>query len=478
MKASLSNRAGKAALALSLSLAAAGAHAGFNSGSTGALGAFSPSANTTVSLPADGVLHYTTINIPAGVTVTFAKNAANTPVVMLATGNVTIAGTIDVNGGNSISVPTYIVGDYSAPGVGGPGGFDGGRAGPPNVNQRAGNGLGPGGGGGGDFAIGCCGNDSQPGGGGGYAVPGNPNNFGGVALNTGLGGAAYGSNLLTPLIGGSGGGGGAGAKLVNGVTGTGGGGGGGAILIASSGTVTITGAIRARGGNSGGFGFGANLNGAPGGGGSGGSIRVVAAAVLNSGSIDVAGGTGANSGPGGATGGAGSAGRTRIEVATTGTLILGGLPSLAITSVAGIAAPASPTGSGDITVPTETPNPVTVAVSASGIPVGNTVALTLTPMRGAASTATTSPLSGTASSSSATGSIDVPQGVSTLTATASYTITVAMGEALRQYAGDERVEKVTLVATYGGSSKAKLTTVSGKEFEVPAEVLRLVSVGG
>ncbi len=72
------------------------AHA-FVSGSTGALGPFSPTANTVVTLPTNGVLNYTTINIPAGVTVTFNKNVANTPVYMLASGDVNIAGTIDVS---------------------------------------------------------------------------------------------------------------------------------------------------------------------------------------------------------------------------------------------------------------------------------------------------------------------------------------------------------------------------------------------
>src|SRR2546428_12637891 len=62
----------------------------FSSGSTGADGALAPTGNTTVPLPPDGVLNFTTVNIPAGVTVTFAKNAANTPVTMLATGDVTI----------------------------------------------------------------------------------------------------------------------------------------------------------------------------------------------------------------------------------------------------------------------------------------------------------------------------------------------------------------------------------------------------
>jgi hypothetical protein len=82
----------------------------FTSGSTGADGAFSPTANTTVTLPASGVFNYTTVNIPAGVTVKFTKNATNTPVTILATGNVTIVGTIDIRGSSGLYVAGTAVG--------------------------------------------------------------------------------------------------------------------------------------------------------------------------------------------------------------------------------------------------------------------------------------------------------------------------------------------------------------------------------
>lgn len=52
----------------------------FDSGSTGVDGALNPTTDTEVQLPADGKLNYTTVNIPVGVTVTFKRNAANTPV--------------------------------------------------------------------------------------------------------------------------------------------------------------------------------------------------------------------------------------------------------------------------------------------------------------------------------------------------------------------------------------------------------------
>ena len=76
----------------------------FTSGSTGADGPFNPTINTAVQLPPSGVLNYTTVNIPTGVTVTFLKNATNTPAVILATSDVTIAGSINFNGKNSPDV--------------------------------------------------------------------------------------------------------------------------------------------------------------------------------------------------------------------------------------------------------------------------------------------------------------------------------------------------------------------------------------
>ena len=65
----------------------------FSSGSSGADGAFTPTTNTTLTLPANGVFNFTTISIPSGVIVRFTRNAANTPVTLLSTASVTIAGT-------------------------------------------------------------------------------------------------------------------------------------------------------------------------------------------------------------------------------------------------------------------------------------------------------------------------------------------------------------------------------------------------
>ena len=67
-------------------------------GSDGADGALEVTENQTLTLPPDGIFNYTTVTIAEGATLTFERNALNTPAYLLATGDVTIAGTIDVLG--------------------------------------------------------------------------------------------------------------------------------------------------------------------------------------------------------------------------------------------------------------------------------------------------------------------------------------------------------------------------------------------
>ena len=68
-----------------------------NSGSDGHDGAFNPTTNTVINMAdhPDGIYHYTSVNIPAGVTVWFVPNANNTPVVWLVQGDCVISGGID-----------------------------------------------------------------------------------------------------------------------------------------------------------------------------------------------------------------------------------------------------------------------------------------------------------------------------------------------------------------------------------------------
>ena len=480
------------AIGMILGLLSGPATAAFNSGSTGADGAFNPAANTQLQSPPSGIFNFTSVNIPAGVTVTFAKNATNTPVTMLVSGDFTLAGTIDISGTSSVPT-TNTAEDGGQPGTGGPGGYSGGRGGLISgaVTRRGGAGLGPGGTRGAEL---CAGGSGGAGGAGYGAVGGNGLQVSGGTNCLEAGGAAYGSNFLLPLIGGSGGGGGSGGTSLGG---GGGGGGGGAILIAVSGTVDIqtSGRIFANGGNSTSvIGVGTNISsqwGGCGGAGSGGAIRIVATVVKGSGQLRAVGGvSGSPCGSGvfgNGTGGSGSAGRIRIEAEklpygnsgnsplpsldfVTGPVFILSQPTLRIANVAGIAAPAAPTGNRDIDLPATTTGPVTVDFASAGIPLGTTVTLTAKPSLGVIVTATSSPLAGTVENATANASITLPTGHSVLTATVSYTITAALGDALMQYAQGERVERIEVVAGMNGPSQATLITVSGKRYPMPEKL--------
>lgn len=231
----------------------------FDCGSNGSLGALNVTdADVTVDLPPDGRLHYTTVNVAAGRTLRFKRNALNTPVYLLAQGDVVINGTVDVSGQQAPGNPPI-------GGAGGPGGFDGGKPGF-GPEFQPGDGYGPGAGGGGER-----GGHSASAGGGGYGRPG-----GGADSN--FKGKSYGSPLLIPLMGGSGGGGDAGTP------GNGGGGGGGAILIASNTRIIINsggGRVVANGGSWQGSSHNA---------GSGGAVRLLAPRVEGQGTVRAIGG--------------------------------------------------------------------------------------------------------------------------------------------------------------------------------------------
>jgi hypothetical protein len=424
-----------------VSLASAGT---FSSGSTGADGAFNPTANTEVQLPADGILNYTTVNILSGVTVTFKKNSNNTPVYILATGDVTISGTISVNGSSASGI---------YPGEGGVGGFGGGHGGVQNT--YGGRGLGHGGGNPGTSLLysAWSGYYGDGGGGGGFGSSGGSNQAGGSGT--------YGNERLIPMIGGSGGGGGRSYSY----TGTGGGGGAGAVLIASSGTISVTGTITANGGN----GATATYTGGSGGSGSGGAIRLIANTISGNGTISANGGTHSA---------AGGNGRIRIETynltRTSGTsptysfgkpgsVFVANTPSLQITSIGGTSVPSGAEGSyltPDITLSSSTTNPVSIGISAANIPVGTSVSVYAMPQFGSASSASVT-LSGTDSSSTATASLSISTSyTSVIMAWTTFTVQTAM------YYEGEKIEKVKVAATMGKGSEVTYITESGKE--IPA----------
>lgn len=429
---------------LSLLMCSTIAHAAFVSGSTGALGAYNPTGNDVITLPPDGVLNYTTINIPSGATVTFTKNAANTPVYMLASGDVIIAGTINVSGTNGTSNDI---------GKGGAGGFNGGYGG--GIAMPGGNGLGPGGGNAGPYL-----NSNHFAGGGGFGAVGNS----GGSNIPGAGGIAYGNSRLLPLIGGSGGGGGGGTLTASGYPG---GGGGGAVVIASSTQITLTGSILANGGSS--------ISSSSGGGGSGGGVKLISGIISGNGTINAAGGIGCGWG---GFGGIGGVGRIRIEATTNNrtagtnpactyglpiTVFPTNPPTLNITSIGGTNAPASSTGAynqPDITLPSNTPNPVVVNVAATNIPLPNSVTITVIPQFIDATATSASPtLSGTDQASTASASVTLSTAyANVVTAQATFTV-VAM------YYDGEEIDKVRVAATLGGKSETTYITKSGKEIK-------------
>lgn len=450
----------------------------FNSGSTGADGALTPNVSTTISLPASGVLNYTEINIPSGVTVRFQRNALNTPVTLLVSGNATIAGTLDLSGeraADSNGAGSGNVADDGLPGAGGPGGFGGGRGGLADPSTAAGSprigqaGIGPGGGR--PTTTSLNNNTSCYGSSGSFGTAG-----GSVGAGCGsLAAATYGNPDLLPMVGGSGGSGGNGLASTGG---SGGGGGGGALLLAVSGTLNVTGSILANGGHGGDIGHAHNMagGGTVGGGGSGGAIRLVATTLSGNGPISAAGArTGNTSNV--LNRDFGGVGRIRLEAdnflrtATTtppyttsvpGPLVVAGVPTIRIASVAGVNAPAEPTGNADIVLPASTPNPVAVVIESTNVPLGNTISLITTPPRGTPVTTISSALVGTVDLASASANINLDDGSSVLLATLSYSVSGPQQLALARYTEGEPVVAVELVAALNGQPSTVLITQSGR----------------
>ena len=357
----------------------------FSSGSTGADGdlIINTVGVTTFNLtPAAGgtVFHFKAINIGAGAILQISGQTYPTPIVFLAQNAVTIAGTIDVRGGDG---QTYGASPSSrAPTTPGPGGYAGGVGAFGSNLAQPGNG--PGGGLTAHFDQAC-----QP------------------ATYTGTGGSYTGTNFLVPLIGGSGGGG---------QSNSAGAGGGGAILIASSVSISVTGGIDARGG--------AQAGNA--GGGSGGAIRLVSNSIAGTGTLTTVGGGPSTCYPSQR----GGNGIVRLEafsntfagniggqsfLASPASLFLPASPTaIQVVSIGGIPVNSSPTGSfvvPDVTV--NSSSPLTVQIQAQNVPLGTTVTLFIFSENGPDQTITSTALAGaSAASSTATASVTLPSGFS------------------------------------------------------------------
>ena len=277
----------------------------FDSLSTGADGALSPVTDTEIALPADGILHYTSINVPKGVTVTFKRNLANTPVYLLSQGDIAVAGTIDVSGKKGVSVQGLYGFSYLG-GEGGPGGSDGGSVG----FYGNGDGFGPGPG------HETSGSYERAAGGGASPISaGKGGSCCGYGCGNAGGGSAYADIGMFFLHGGSGGG------AANSRPG---GGGGGVIVLASTTKITIDGSIKAVGGSA----FKNSSGG--GGGGGGGAIRLASPEIGGTGVLDS---RDASVDCSSCSGGCGGDGLVRIEgFLITGDLVTNSTPG-AITAI-------------------------------------------------------------------------------------------------------------------------------------------------
>ncbi len=396
----------------------------FSSGSTGADGALDLSNVPDdqlfyVQLPESGVLNYTTVNIPYRKTLRFKRNSRNTPVYILAQGDVSIGGGIDVGNGEIIGNSR---GNTIIPG---PGGFHGGDVG------RSGFGLGGG--------VGTLDFDS----------------------NSARNGKWVGSLSLVPIVGGSGGGGTAAGS------GTVGGGGGGAIVIASSKSIVVGGGIYA-----GSYCFCVGA-------GSGGAIRLVANTIDISrfGRLDTSSGTAydtsGNSGvirleaPAGAVSFSGSSFPAAVISTINPTIILSASPSLTISSVGGYAVPSyagSRFDTVDLLLPNQLTDPINVVVRANNIPVGTQINVGFVSGSGQATSAPGT-LSGSFASSSATATVSNLNrtGVTYLLATAVFDVPQSAQNA--NPPGKNRVERVRVEAAPGKEPKFVFLRKDGSAVE-------------
>jgi hypothetical protein len=332
----------------------------FSSGSTGADGAltyatpgtynFDPKA-LNIDPEHDNIFNFTTINIASGVTLKITSKVLSGPVFWLATGDVTIGGTIDLSGEDGVAQLSTNAVSARVPSAAGSGGYGGGLGGMS---------------------------------GGSAAQPGNGPGGGAAATTTTAGGGSgtyTGNQFVTPLFGGSGGGGGLSAA---GSLGGEGGAGGGALLIASSTRISFSGGqISAEGGHGGG---GDSLCGTCGGPGAGGAVRLVANTITGPGGTNAVLARGAH----GNNPSCGCDGRIRIETysgslptippaitSTPNPLTLPSTPpsTIIVTAVNGVPINANPFAFPDTTI--NTSSPVVINIEAHYVPLGTIPKVTI-----------------------------------------------------------------------------------------------------
>ncbi len=295
----------------------------YGNGSDGNLTVSSGTTTLDTDANPDG-FDYVNVSVSAGAVLTAA---GSNPLIIRATGNVIIEGTLQVDGGDGQDSNG---GGYTPAGGTGIAGGSNGAEGLllPGQNNSSGNhGYGVGRGYGGYTSCCACGGGDCGGGGGGGSYGTNGTSGGTCPLGSQV--PPYsdpGSIYLGAQFGGSGGGSGGydedGGQME---AGAGGGAGGGALKISSP-TITISGVTRADGGD-GGDALNANEGeGGSGGGGSGGGIWLVASSINISGSLTALGGSGGidyTCGSGDTSGGNGGKGRIKLDyntLANTGTI--------------------------------------------------------------------------------------------------------------------------------------------------------------
>jgi len=271
-------------------------------GGSGADGVLNVTAGTTTVDLANAqyvVLNYTTINISVGATLAFSNpNASGTYLVIKATGNVTIAGTLDASG----------LGASGGTGGAAVAATNNGNAGTSGTNS--------------DGYDGVAHNGINGAGGTSGSVSGGSGGL--VALTrlyTTVAGMLYRRSYI--LFPGSGGGGAGSGRSTSGNSGAGGNGGrgGAALVIECFGAWNFTGSISVNGsaGTAGGNAAAGAGSGGGGGGGSGGHLLALYNTLTaNSGTATAAGGNGGAGGSGGSGAGGGSGGGGAGGLSTAG----------------------------------------------------------------------------------------------------------------------------------------------------------------
>ncbi len=407
------------------------------SGSNGSDGALNLGANTpgvsagvlifdpialNLDADADNIYHFTTITISGGITVQFRANRMKRPgpVIFLASGAVAISGSLNFNG-DAGHPPTNndSVRRISIPGPGGyPGGIGARNGGTPPTK-----GLGPGGA--------DLGNAQNYGGcPGAYTVPGVPS-----WCSAQTAALPYGTDLVQPLVGGSGG---SGSRVANNTGGGGGGAGGGAFRLSSSVSIVFGTGLSAQNaaqGCSGNYNIAAEGGdagliiqyGQDSGSGAGGAIHIQAPVIAGCATHLIARG---GSMP---EFGRAAEGRIRIDsrtingiasvpVATSNALVDAPAPPnqpfLRLVTINGVAVPATPQfdyATPDVLI--NSTSPVPIVLQANNIPVNTPVTLFLTTDTGTDITTTVN-LTGTLAVSNATTNVTLPLGTARVIARA------------------------------------------------------------